>query len=90
MCLYTCASGHNWSAARLAQARLPAKALGELLFRATVLWPVQRDANGSPTRNFIKGVTWTSKVAKRMDPILPILSSLRYWAIILGLFWRSR
>ena len=34
--------------------------------------------------------TWTSKMAKIMDPILPILSILGYWAIIFGLFWRSR
>ena len=30
--------------------------------------------------------TWTSKMAKIMDPILPILSILGYWAIILGSF----
>ena len=29
---------------------------------------------------------WTSKMAKIMDPILPILSILEYWAIILGSF----
>ena len=28
--------------------------------------------------------TWTSTVAKIMDPILPILSILGYWAIVLG------
>ena len=31
-------------------------------------------------------ITWTSKMAKIMDPILPILSVLRCWAIILGSF----
>ena len=30
--------------------------------------------------------SWTSKMAKMMDPILPIVSILRYWAIILGSF----
>ena len=30
--------------------------------------------------------TWTSKMAKIMDPILPILSMLGYWASILGSF----
>ena len=30
------------------------------------------------------GDTWTSKMPRIMDPILPILSILGYWAIILG------
>ena len=30
--------------------------------------------------------TWTSEMAKRMDPRLPRLSVLRYWAIVLGSF----
>ena len=30
--------------------------------------------------------TWTSKMANIMDPILPILPVLGYWAIILGSF----
>ena len=30
--------------------------------------------------------TWTSKMAKTMDPILPVLSMLEYWAMILGSF----
>ena len=34
--------------------------------------------------------TWTSTMAKMMDPILPILFMLGYWAIVVGLFWRSR
>ena len=34
--------------------------------------------------------TWTSKMAKIMDPILPILSSLGYWAIIWGSFGGPR
>ena len=29
--------------------------------------------------------TWTSKRPKMMDPILPVLSILGYWAITLGL-----
>ena len=28
--------------------------------------------------------TWTSKMPKRMDPVLPILSILGYWADVLG------
>ena len=28
--------------------------------------------------------TWTSKIANKMDPILPIVSVLRYWSMILG------
>ena len=31
-------------------------------------------------------VDWTSKMAKMMDPTLPIVSILRYWAITLGSF----
>ena len=34
--------------------------------------------------------TWTSEMANIMDPILPILSILGDWAILLGYFWRSR
>ena len=30
--------------------------------------------------------TWTSKMAKTMDPILPIVSVLGYWATVLGSF----
>ena len=37
----------------------------------------------------LQGPTWTSKMAKILDPILPVLSMLE-WAIILGSFWRSR
>ena len=33
-----------------------------------------------------RGWAWTSKMAKIIDPILPILSLLGYWAIILGSF----
>ena len=33
-----------------------------------------------------KASTWTSKMAKIIDPILPVLSILGYWAIILGSF----
>ena len=32
------------------------------------------------------GATWTSKMAKIMEPILPTVSLLRYWAITLGSF----
>ena len=32
------------------------------------------------------GGTWTSKMAKIMDPTLPLLSVLGFWAIILGYF----
>ena len=31
-------------------------------------------------------LTWTSKMAQRMDAILPIVSILRYWAIMLRSF----
>ena len=33
--------------------------------------------------------TWTSKMAKIMDPILPVLSIWGYWAIVLGFFGGS-
>ena len=36
------------------------------------------------------GFAWTSKMAKTMDPMLAIVPILSYWAIILGLYWRSR
>ena len=49
------------------------------------------DGDGSSDSSRDKSInqrvyTCTSKMAKIMDPILPILSILRYWAIILGSF----
>ena len=32
------------------------------------------------------GVSWTSNMAKIMDSILPVLSILAYWSIVLGSF----
>ena len=34
----------------------------------------------------VYGSTWTFKMPKRIDPMLPILSVLGCWAIILGTF----
>ena len=49
------------------------------------------------TYDYVFLCAWTSKMANIMDPILPIVSILGYWAIILGSFgapgeesWRAR
>ena len=43
-------------------------------------------SRGIHTSTYTDTYTWTSKMAKLMDPILPILSILGYWSIILGSF----
>ena len=44
------------------------------------------DPAGNVLQHDMDSSTWTSKMAKIMDPILPILAILGYWAIILGSF----
>ena len=44
------------------------------------------DRNSESLQAHSNAATWTSKMAKTMDPTLPILSILGYWAMILGSF----
>ena len=58
-------------------------------FRSQLLAELLRHFGGPGTYVYIYIYTWTSKMAKILDPILPILSMLGYWANI-WVFWRSR